>query len=173
MILLQNSSCSARFFCVHSQSCKQNLRSKTFKKSHHIVNETHQESRNVDTLLPVPPSLPPSRWGNMSTNLSAITALMGDGFFRIRRKGDLSLICCNNPDLADSWGDPLTPERPLRFRQVRHNCHAINNIECCKPGDRPLWRECFSSTYYTSICTILITHYCQSFRTITSNTPGF
>lgn len=55
--------------------------SKTFKKSHHIVNETRQENRKEDTLLQVTPSLPPSWWGHMFANLSAITTLMGDGFF--------------------------------------------------------------------------------------------
>ena len=88
---------------------------------------------------------------------------------------NLPLICCDNPDLAAGWG-PLLPLRtvPLRLRQVRYNCHAINNIECCKLGDTamwaggPLWREHSRYRYYSSLYTALITHYCQiSYRTTT------
>lgn len=34
---------------------------------------------------------------------------------------------------------PLQKRLPLRFRQVRHNCHVINSIERCKPRGTAMW----------------------------------
>lgn len=109
MMLYALPSCRAR-----SWSYKQNLPSKTFKKSHHVVN------KNVGMRTPPPPNptvlpSPFSSWrGQTSANLSA--PLMGDGSFTetTARKGichwfaviiQIWLPAKENHSLQDSlWG---------------------------------------------------------------------
>lgn len=97
---------------------------------------------DITQLIRAALSLPPPWQSQMSANLSVIAVLMSDGFI-MRAEGGAE-ISHWSAVIIQIWlpAEPHHPHPrrvPVRFRQVRHNCHLINNIKCCKPGDTAMW----------------------------------